>query len=101
MKTINERLRDCMERGSLSVSDLELWLGRSRPAVYGWVVYGREPRATIREELLYRTSLLERVIRESKGPLVPHHVNQLHRRQYLKGLLYAVHPRLSSGRTTK
>lgn len=43
MRTFQERLRRCAERGNLTVSDLARWFGRPYATVRDWLVNGREP----------------------------------------------------------
>lgn len=100
MRSLQERLRACMDEGSLSMSDISFWLGRSRPAVVGWVLHGREPRDIYKSEILRRLKVLERLILHRKGqPLVPHHVTMLDRRSYLKKVYDAADPRVSRRNT--
>ena len=60
-RTIAERLREVMDGGNLSISDLTLILGKSRPAVHGWAL-GREPREVYREEIVRRLRILEKMV---------------------------------------
>jgi len=83
------RLRECMSKGMLSISDLSIWLGRSRPAVNTWVK-GRIPLTIYAHELQDRLQKLESLIEQQEGkPLVPHTVSMRTRKTYLLGLLDA------------
>jgi len=75
-----------MSEGMLSISDLSIWLGRSRAAVNTWVK-GRVPLTVYMPELESRLARLEAFIAAQEGkPLVPHSVSMMKRKTYILGL---------------
>lgn len=88
------RLRRLMERGSLTVSDLAVLLGRPVPTIRTWKL-GGEPREGYREETLRRIAKLESEldkVAEIAGrtvPLVPSSITKRERPLYLNRLCNA------------
>jgi transposase-like protein len=61
-----QRLRRCVERGNLTVSDLARWFNRPYATVRSWLIAGREPAGgpvTVRRAY-ERLSALEQVVRD-------------------------------------
>lgn len=99
---IGERLRACMSRGKLSISDLALWMGRSRPTIQNWARFDVEPSEVYREEALRRLKILETIVYKAKGPLIPYSVGSFQRPGYLRELYNANNDsRLSTRRAAK
>lgn len=46
MKTFQERLRWCMDKGNLRLVDVARWFDRRHSTVRGWVADGCEPAGT-------------------------------------------------------
>jgi transposase-like protein len=61
-----QRLRRCVERGNLTVSDLARWFDRPYATVRSWLAAGREPSGgpvTVRRAY-ERLAALEQVVRD-------------------------------------
>lgn len=94
-RSLGERLRTCMEDGRLSISDLHVWLGKSRGSVQNWARFDQQPRAEYYDEVLRRTKQLEMLIRKTHGPLVPYTVGADRRPIYIRQLYNALNKRVS------
>jgi hypothetical protein len=66
MKTFQQRLSRCVERGNLTVADLGRWFGRPYPTVRSWLVQGWEPGdgPLTRERMQARLQELETMLRD-------------------------------------
>lgn len=78
-----------MKDGKLSISDLTLWLDRSRAAVNNWTRLNSRPRDIYLEEVTRRVRILETLIYRAKGPLIPYSVGSRERPKFLKELYNA------------
>jgi hypothetical protein len=98
------RLRLCMRRGSLTISDLARWFGRPIPTVRTWVLNGRTPCEGYYEESNRRLKILEKEIERRRGssriyrPLVPVEITKRERPLYLCRYFDAINDRRVSAR---
>ena len=69
--TFQQRLARCVERGNLTVADLERWFGRPYATVRSWLVDGWEPGdgPVTRRAALVSLERLERVVSRNAGEL--------------------------------
>lgn len=91
-ESVNIRLCRIAEAYGLSVSDLSLLLGCSRSTVGQWVKRGVVPLAHRQAQIAARMNHLEKTWK--KYFPVPLSVNQFRRRDYLKGVVNGVPPKL-------
>lgn len=82
--SFSARLSTCMERGDLTVSDLQRWFDRPRATVNTWV-NGRTPYGPSGRAALDDLKLLEWTIRKRRGLPIPKKLSQRTRADYIRG----------------
>ena len=71
MKTFQQRLQRCRERGNLTVADLARWFDRPYTTVRSWLTEGWKPGdgPVTQARMEERLARLEAVVREQAGEL--------------------------------
>ena len=95
MKSFEQRLRICMDKGGLTRADLAFWFGRPFHTVRMWTL-GAEPRAVWGADKCLQK--LEALINKKTLPM-PVYLTQDERRELLKKLVHDRDARLSQTRS--
>ena len=73
MKDFQQRLKDVLQGGNLTVADLARWVDRPDPSVRGWVVNGGEPGGgpLDKQEIQFLLEKLERLVQRNRSLPLP------------------------------
>lgn len=89
MQQLHQRLKRCREVGGLTLADMSLWLETPRETVKGWLLGLHYPMPALRQEVFRKLEDIELAMEEAGGLIIPTHVRQRGRTEYLRGLLDA------------
>lgn len=85
-RSFTDRLRSCVERADMTISDAAVWFDRPRPTVRTWIEEGRTPAGPSGRLAFQRLDMLQSALHDRSRLPIPADLSWRKRAEYIRGV---------------